>query len=799
MSSNTGSCSCQTSQQMKGGAASAQGGKQGCSCQQPTAGSQAERRTPVQDTKQGQTSERAKGQPSGAPRRAPSSPQRPRGPMGAGTALPPGADVQSETRRPAPAPAGERLTPKDATTRKSPPKAPRPRRTERQLALIGALLAGVEPPPRKRAPRTRKATGPGRASPKGETLRPRPMPAEWQLQSEQECGTDPEPVVVQRLEAQSNVPPAQRQEPARTQVLLPGFHLPVPEEGAVVPLLSAAIQALRASRGALIRPVRGALRPQEDGCHTLLRARPAASTVSRPQTEDRTTGDVIYSDDSDEGVPWVSAEAEGDGTDEVDESGDSYEADGEDSFSDDWEPVLSGPPVMLGYRTVSFEVDPSWLAEYMADFATLYRTRRLSSSSATYGMVSSIDDTLDLLWMPFRTAAKGSHETFQRLIGCYNLPRSCSTNVETSYAEYVDEPTSIPAADKPDLFWHLDWGPAQKVFLYALQLVYTYNEHLENGQIPEPCDGIREFVTGALEARNVTNKVGEECRIVIHFRNAESGYGLVNAPCRVIARTSCDSGYRIDHPEEGYIAGLPFDFYVLSWQQGSECFSGRASSDVGCRGPRRETGSGAYADRDLWSITTHPIDLHFRGAVCDYILFLARLAMDYAFNGDLEWEDSLSLLVDAAHLARYALRIISAFSEMLIHEMGHLYVGESGHCSQNSCMSISGSQWGCKVRGTLGLPARVRSPINEASYPNTRDDWDVEDHRHLDKIRDYRYEMCDTIREGVVGQDALYCSTGCLTKYDELPLPTDDLSDAHRAAELEKFLSCIGGISWAEG
>lgn len=642
--------------------------------------------------------------------------------------------------------------------------------SDHRLRVIGAFLSGVEVPVlpgRRLAQRKQAADGTVRSGqvirPVGALLRP-----DLIRRDELACSTDAAAERSESLVSDGNISKSQAAEPPATELLMAGFSLPASGCGNAAPLLGAAIKALRETGGAVLRPSARALRPRARGCGSLLRAevRPSSGATRR------SAGDVLE-DGSDRWEDEVPADAS-EGTSDTDT------VDGSDYGGEPW---LAPSTVTLGYRTVSFEVDGAWLSEYLSDFAAMYGNGAVGTTYS-HGIVSSIDDTLDLLWHPFRVAAKGSHATFQKLIGCYNLPRTYGPRV-TSFTDADAAAPSWAAADKPDLFWHLDWGPAQMVVLYALQLLYTYVEHVEDDRTPEPCEGIRSFMTTLLEDGEATNDSGTTCSLTVSFRNAESGYDYVNAPCKTPV-LDCDDGYQL---KGGTITqGEPFNDYALYWVSSTSCLSGKSAADSNCDEPWPGTTSNSFGDPDRFGVVTHPIHLHFRGAVCDYILFLARLAMDYALSGALEFWDALALLVDASRLARYALRVISGFSELLVHEIGHVYAG-GNHCDSGSgnnlaCMEIAARQWGCKVRGVLGLPSRTFSQQNtDGGFPATDDDWDRDAHEHVNLSATFnRWEYCDTVKEGTPGQDARYCSTVCLTH-----LSADEELD-----EKVSFLDCAG-------
>jgi hypothetical protein len=161
----------------------------------------------------------------------------------------------------------------------------------------------------------------------------------------------------------------------------------------------------------------------------------------------------------------------------------------------------------------------------------------------------------------------------------------------------------------------------------------------------------------------------------------------------------------------------------------------------------------------------HPIRLAFDGVRCDYALFLARIAHDYWLESH-DWD----YLAYASRLARFALRVIASWGKLLIHEMGHTFLG-LGHCEWDCCFDVAANAWLCKVRGWLGLPedddkpwyvprAEKQGTDCGASWPPEEDGTDEEDERSW-WIGYGMFYRCDVRRFGVAGQEARYCATGC--------------------------------------
>lgn len=411
---------------------------------------------------------------------------------------------------------------------------------------------------------------------------------------------------------------------------------------------------------------------------------------------------------------------------------------------------------LLGYRTVFFLVEQSWLEEYRADWEALYAsgTTRIDSDDS-YGKVSSINDTLDWLWREYRTASSGDWDVLHSLLLCYNLPK---------------EPEGT------ELFWRTGWGPAHKVYLNALQLLFTYSHFLQPEN--EPCSGFESFVRSALQGELVTNNVGvRSCLLGFLYKNLDAEFGNYYLACRGSLSEAmeaenvhcmeesgfCDEGFKVNKSGEAKCS--PPDWYgykeKLSWVRAARCWSGESASDTQCQQPGvGDCDAAAFASTGCYKVTLHPVLLAFDGYVCDYIMYLARMAFDYALTAPaLSIEFRLSYLTSARQLASYVLRIIAEHGRLILHEVGHILSGRGGHCSADCCMNVTAFGWLCQVRAMLGLPLNAFEPRS--------DDYDPEDSYQkiaagLCSDGDMSTE-CDVGKNGVPGQQANFCATGCMT------------------------------------
>lgn len=538
-----------------------------------------------------------------------------------------------------------------------------------------------------------------------------------------------------RLSARSELPKATpHQEPGQTEHMMPGFSIRIPRDGNVAPYLADALHSARGWASALIRPHKTKIAPDRRGLllsHSgragVSSAPPSAGTAIGPADEDPTSG--TYTD--------------GDASESIERT------------------------LTIQYRSVSFEIELRWFGEYITDWCFLYGpTAEAIDPDASEGKVSSVNRTLDLLWHGYRTAASGDEDAFHSLIKCYNLPQE---------------------TDGSELFWKVGFGPAYQVYLNTLNLIYTYAD-LISPQVDPWCSNFSEFVRVALSNEEATSNSGRTCGLTILFKNADPRY----SGAYVARGATCLKDAGCDHPSgdcaEGYdpetsCAGADWDYWKssLSWSALSNCWSARSSgpSNYQCKEPGSGCSTYAHAEAECFSIVFHPNRQSFSGFLCDWILALARMAMDRALSALKEGGLSLSEVVDyftaASRLGRYALRAIAELSRLYIHEMGHVLIGvPAPHCDYNCCMDVAAYGWLCQVRGRLGLP-------REAFYPYGTEDYSASggrttiglDYNPSDNLESVPTESCsdggpvsrscDTVEEGRVGKSASFCMTSCRT------------------------------------
>jgi hypothetical protein len=138
--------------------------------------------------------------------------------------------------------------------------------------------------------------------------------------------------------------------------------------------------------------------------------------------------------------------------------------------------------------------------------------------------------------------------------------------------------------------------------------------------------------------------------------------------------------------------------------------------------PRSDTTfSTARASSSRRAVTFQPAHLAYDGEVCDTLMFMAQLCLDRARalcsrreREAPDWAPQAVLAVRAGRqFASYALVIIAERAKVLVHELGHVYLGGSPHCGYDA--SILSKEVASPVAEHTGAP-RWRSCFDVASW-----------------------------------------------------------------------------------
>lgn len=384
----------------------------------------------------------------------------------------------------------------------------------------------------------------------------------------------------------------------------------------------------------------------------------------------------------------------------------------------------------LGYRDTEFTVPLDWYHQYQEDLAA----QHASGLDENLGKVSSTSAFLDYAWSDVRAAAVAAtwdEGTWEAMLHCYNLPRSNAPD------------------EMVTLFWHTGWGSPYRAYLYTNLLVMVYAAQIkEVCTAAYECEGLATFVEATLRGLPQHSLVsGELCMLGFRFPNDDSTYGTASADTgsgwfmfdcgEWRLPYVCSEGFLVDRetravevPGQLWNKALPpsrFDSVANEWIP-QDPGAGMPGSDRAWTytetlydSPR------AYVQDGTWHVVQRPELLAWDGFVCDWILYLGRMAYDLArdYTVRLAAAHREALLQAAWELGRYALRILVYRGHTLIHELGHVHNGEGGHCSKGSCcFDLAAQRWECALSALLGLPMWAGSWRADLTWTDTRRAWD---------------------------------------------------------------------------
>ncbi len=399
--------------------------------------------------------------------------------------------------------------------------------------------------------------------------------------------------------------------------------------------------------------------------------------------------------------------------------------------------------VRIRYRSVSFEVTDAFYDDYVRDLVTLVEERRTNGE----GLVSSVGDALDALWPTFRADAAATGVPFSAyhdLLGCYNLPRS----------DIHDQQTY--------LFWSDGWGGPHKVHLYACALAQTYAHTVVDINDNPWCRDFSRFLSTVLAGGGAQQLDGEalepaarrrDCGVTIHYLSADEANAWVHNPPSLVSSDvlwdspcsndpdstwACTEGFR--QGEEDLCLGRPWNAFspslIIDNARSSYTYLADADYPRSTEAPYPWDDTAclfyAFAGQTEWSAQFRALQLGWDGFNCDYILYLARMAWDYArYAGERMLAAALGDTPDlvatwgarylqaeaaARPLAGFALSIILSRTRVLVHELGHVYLGGSPHCGYDE--ATSAARWaGCFESAAQHFKVRVAARLGVSMDP----------------------------------------------------------------------------------
>ncbi len=294
-------------------------------------------------------------------------------------------------------------------------------------------------------------------------------------------------------------------------------------------------------------------------------------------------------------------------------------------------------------------------------------------------------DTLQLLWGEFDGGGVIIDEaTMATLTGCWMIDVDRDTHVR-SYSMFFDD------GNGPHKFlWH------------ALELVQQFSDEIKDETSGvTTCAGLRDFIDATLRGREPTSLNPELYECGVKFRAVSEETWL--DPVR--SMRDCGAGPEFTDCDAFPNMGGAFD----AWSERLYLATGDGIYRVGvwATDPTQPGANNlGWALSDVGAVHVPANRLAFKGYVHDFSLFWARVALQHAFD-----RDDTSFLLGAHVYARGALTELVDYGRILIHEMGHLFIGFGGHCECVKselpcacCFDIAAERWKCRVASRLGLP-----------------------------------------------------------------------------------------------
>jgi len=368
--------------------------------------------------------------------------------------------------------------------------------------------------------------------------------------------------------------------------------------------------------------------------------------------------------------------------------------------------TLEGTGFQVRYRAVEFSVPEHWYQAWILEWGLL------AGSNDGNDLVSNVDTVLAAVW-PEYTAALASQsdlddDSVDSVLGCYSLQST---------------------ADRA-LFWRKGWGPAREVFRLMSRLAVIYSDDVRDDwmdptELPGPggssldfswCQGMGDFCRTVLKGGRAPSRIDTaNCRIQLNFDDIDLRFWGIygHSACGSSLGRPCGIAFNLSDPGTRV---LPFDGELDDWEDSGWSDEYRAWTRAPGYEPALKRPSGDYSLLGIGGghkLTLHAIHLQWCAFVTDRVLYLARMAHDYARYLDAQEGgcsvDSAAYDQAALQLGRYAFGPALDLGRAMIHELGHSYMGSHGHCEFQCCFDSAARAWQVRVQARLGVPWRLWS------------------------------------------------------------------------------------------
>ncbi len=263
----------------------------------------------------------------------------------------------------------------------------------------------------------------------------------------------------------------------------------------------------------------------------------------------------------------------------------------------------------------------------------------------------------------------------------------------------------------PWMFYRHGDDPAREFLRYTLAMIAAYHAlAIDEWSGTDYCDDFAPFVGKLFKGKRAVNRVGHGCTLRVQVRSTDPRFDDERVKtCAPGHDTGRPCGEEVSSGDK--IGSGAFDDWEPQWEDGEYPWLGvdaPYSTDTSSEPAKFTNSTGAVGDGQGFSIFFHAVLAAFDGYVFDYAMYVARLLVDYGRE-----MDQAECVEDGVMVSRWQLLKLVDRGRLLIHEAGHLWIGEGGHCRWGICFEYAAQAWVCGVQGLLGL-GTVRT------YPSDR-------------------------------------------------------------------------------
>lgn len=436
----------------------------------------------------------------------------------------------------------------------------------------------------------------------------------------------------------------------------------------------------------------------------------------------------------------------------------------------------------LAYGRTSAEFPARWLSAYIAE-AT-------AGGGPASTLMSTVDEAMSFIWRGYWEIRVPQSGNADSLLRCYNIP----FDIGDRYYHYTEH------GGAPLAFWR-----------EMCHLVNAFSEHITPTAPNPACDGFSEFVVEMLKGNRARVGSAPQTRAEMDPEAFEDP-SVEEGKRSYWARPRCRTGYvsvdiisrYLDNPDwtspafenscsrapnvpcsDGF--GLPseerpsfrWDEYSIQIANINDTeWLATVTTPGGTSGGRAQFWAPPYPTEfegrrfkalgGGFRIQFHAIQIAAGADIVDRLLFAARATYDYVpflvESGDIE--AAKRYLQSSREFGKMALAYISAWSRILVHEFGHLYVG-GGHCTWQCCFDGSAARMVCAISARVGLPF---FNADEGAVAYSRGAWERGPRASIRNTRcssGGNLPVRCMIPGGVDGySDAAYCEEGCTNAID---------------------------------